>query len=33
MTDLVTLMKKIDTFSAEKYGVTWRKMALFSADC
>ncbi len=27
-----TLVKKIDAFSAEKYGVTRLKVALFSAD-
>jgi hypothetical protein len=24
--------EKIDTFSAEKYGVTWRKVALLTFD-
>jgi hypothetical protein len=24
--------EKIDVFSAEKYGITWHKLALFSAD-
>ncbi len=27
-----SLGEKIDAFSAEKYGATWRKVALFSAE-